>query len=96
LIGYAILQMGSSFVRPTLNGLISKCAPRGAQGLIFGVTQTLMALTQIIAPLLSGALIEAGLYRMWAWLGALVGLAGLILISVSQKASSNKIPFPKK
>ncbi len=88
LLGYVLVQGGSSFIRPTINGLISKNAPRGAQGYMFGITQTLMAMTQIVAPLISGALIENQLYSIWAWLSGVIGLIGLAAILALPKRSA--------
>jgi DHA1 family tetracycline resistance protein-like MFS transporter len=84
LVGYTLIQGGASFARPMLNGLISKSAPNNAQGFIFGVTQTLMALSQIIAPLMSGALIEARHESTWAWLSGAIALIGLVLINLAK------------
>jgi fucose permease len=80
IAGYTLIQCGASFLRATLNGLISRTAPRHMQGTIFGVTQTLLALAAIGAPLVSGALIETEHYSSWAWVSAFVALAGLFLI----------------
>jgi DHA1 family tetracycline resistance protein-like MFS transporter len=94
LIGYTFIQTGASFARPMLHGLISKSAPGNAQGFIFGVTQTLMALSQIIAPLMSGALIQANHESTWAWLSGGIALLGLALINFARPLESELQPAP--
>jgi DHA1 family tetracycline resistance protein-like MFS transporter len=84
VVGYTFVQSGCSFVRPSLMGVISKCAPAHAQGLVFGTTQTLMALSQIIAPLVGGALIESGHYAGWAWTAGVVAALGCASMVFSQ------------
>jgi multidrug resistance protein len=84
VLGYTMVQVGCSFTRPALIGVISKCAPAYAQGVVFGATQTLMALSQIVAPLMSGALIGAAHYTTWALICALVAALGSLSVAISK------------
>lgn len=85
VLGYTLVQVGCSFTRPALMGVISKNAPAYAQGLVFGATQTLMALTQIIAPLISGMLIQSSHYAAWAWTCGLIAALGSISVAIAHK-----------
>jgi MFS family permease len=75
-------------LRPALTSLITQSADRREQGVIIGLTQSLMSVAQITAPLIAGVLIgradmhapgapENHLFlTMWAvWAGVLSGLA---------------------
>lgn len=90
ILGYTMVQVGCSFTRPSLMGLISKCAPPYAQGLVFGSSQTLLAISQIIAPLISGALIESGHYSSWAWTAAAIALAAVISVGISSSEKKSE------
>jgi MFS family permease len=84
VLGYTFVQVGCSFTRPSLTGVISKAAPAHAQGLVFGTTQTLMSISQIVAPLVSGLLIEHGHYSSWAWTCAVVAMAGAFSVGAAR------------
>ena len=79
----ALSSMGGAGLRPALTSLITQKAGRREQGVIIGLTQSLMSIAQITAPIISGILINAndkfhdGRYlTIWAvWSGALAGAA---------------------
>lgn len=63
-------------LRPALTSSITRQAGRREQGVIIGLTQSLMSIAQIIAPLISGMLIDRHLLTTWAiWAAVLAGLA---------------------
>ncbi|HTU43523.1 MAG TPA: MFS transporter [Bryobacteraceae bacterium] len=74
---------GGAGLRPALTSIITQKAGRREQGVIIGLTQSLMSIGQITAPIISGLLINAsdtfhdGRYlTIWAvWAGALAGAA---------------------
>lgn len=78
-----ISSLGGAGLRPALTSLITQKAGRREQGVIIGLTQSLMSIAQITAPIISGLLINAndkfhdGRYlTIWAvWGGALAGAA---------------------
>ncbi len=57
-----MLGMSNGLAQPTLSGLISKNAPAGIVGGVFGVTQALGSLARILGPLVSNPLFEV---RPW-------------------------------
>ena len=71
-----VLAMGG-LVRPTLTSLVTHATPRGEQGMILGLTQSLMSVSQITAPPLGGLLIEHQLLTTWGIAAAAIALAGL-------------------
>ena len=71
-----VLAMGG-LVRPTLTSLVTHATPRGEQGMILGLTQSLMSVSQITAPPLGGLLIEHQLLTGWGLAAAAIALAGL-------------------
>jgi multidrug resistance protein len=63
-------------LRPALTSSITQQAGRREQGVIIGLTQSLMSVAQIIAPLISGMLIDRHYLTTWAiWAAILAGLA---------------------
>lgn len=73
----AFNSIGGAALRPALTSLVTQRAGRRDQGLIMGLTQSLMSVAQITTPLISGLLIEHGYLTPWAVLAGL--LAGLAL-----------------
>lgn len=78
-----ISSVGGAGLRPALTSLITQKAGRREQGVIIGLTQSLMSIAQITAPIISGLLIDANdkfhdgrFLTIWAiWAGALAGFA---------------------
>jgi len=72
----SFISIGGAALRPALTSLITQKAGRREQGLIIGLTQSLMSLAQITSPVISGILIEHRFLTTWAvWAGILSGLA---------------------
>ncbi len=67
---------GGAALRPALTSAITQQAGRREQGVIIGLTQSLMSVAQIVAPLISGMLIDRHYLTLWAfWAAFLAGLA---------------------
>ncbi len=74
VIGFA--GIGGAGLRPALTSLVTQSAGRREQGVILGLTQSLMSIAQIVAPLISGVLIQHHFLTAWAvWAGVLGGAA---------------------
>ncbi|MBV9084360.1 MAG: MFS transporter [Acidobacteriaceae bacterium] len=83
IIGFSAI--GASGLRPTLTSLITQRAGKREQGVIIGLTQSLMSIAQITAPVLAGFLIDLSdlhssykrfYLTIWAvWAGVLSALA---------------------
>jgi MFS family permease len=72
----SLTSIGAAALRPALTSLITQRAGRREQGLIIGLTQSLMSIAQITAPVISGILIQRHFLTSWAvWAGILSGLA---------------------
>lgn len=80
-VGQLLVVSGLSSIfgaglRPALTSLVTQSAGKREQGVILGLTQSLMSIAQILAPLISGVLIERHLLTAWAvWAGLLAGAA---------------------
>ena len=80
-VGQLLVVSGFSSVfgaglRPALTSLVTQKAGKREQGVILGLTQSLMSIAQILAPLISGVLIERRFLTAWAvWAGLLAGAA---------------------
>ena len=95
VIGYAGLGIASSFIllmvtgtlaafgngviRPALTSLITQQASRQEQGVVLGVTQSLMSMASIVSPIIGGLLIERHLLKEWAWVAAGLAAVGVAL-----------------
>lgn len=74
----AINSYGSGVLRPSVTSLITQQADKREQGVVLGLTQSIMSICQIVGPAVAGALIDRGLLTTWALSIAAVSLAGLL------------------
>lgn len=78
-----LANVGAAGLRPALTSVITQKAGKREVGVVIGLTQSLMSVAQIIAPILSGLLIDADdkyhdqrFLVVWAvWAGILAGMA---------------------
>jgi MFS family permease len=85
LVVTTVSSLGGAGLRPALTSLITQKAARREQGVIIGLTQSLMSIAQITAPIISGFLINAndrfhdGRYlTIWALWGGVLAAAALL------------------
>ncbi|MFO0561538.1 MAG: MFS transporter [Polyangiales bacterium] len=83
-----ITAFGNGAIRPSLTGLASQQAAPHEQGTVLGLVQSLSSLASIIAPIVSGTLIE----RRWmlAW-PALPAVLALVALAVGTRGSAKTI-----
>jgi MFS family permease len=72
-----VASFGSGAVRPALTSLVTRNASRSEQGEVLGVNQSVVSLTQVVAPIVSGHLIEWHYLNGWALSIGGAALAGL-------------------
>ncbi len=70
---------GTGGLRPALTSLITQKAGKREQGVVLGLTQSLTSVSQIIAPIIAGSLIDGGHLVAWAMCVALTALIGMIV-----------------
>ena len=58
-----VSSYGMGVLRPSLTSLITQQAGRREQGVVLGLTQSIMSISQIVAPVIAGALIEQEIAR---------------------------------
>lgn len=66
IVASTISSIGNAPLRPALTSLITRRVSADEQGLVLGLSQSLNALAQIVAPLLAGLLIARGSLSAWA------------------------------
>ena len=71
--------MGHGILRPTLTSQITQRVSRSEQGVVLGLNQSLQSVSQIVAPLIGGFLIEHGQLVAWAALAAVVSFGALLV-----------------
>jgi MFS transporter, DHA1 family, tetracycline resistance protein len=74
-----ISSYGSGVIRPAVTALITHQAGRREQGVVLGLTQSLTSISQIVAPLIAGALIDREWLAAWALGIAAVAFCGLLV-----------------
>ena len=74
-----ISSFGTGVLRPALTSLITQRARREEQGVVLGLTQSLMSVAQIIGPAIGGYLIDHELLKTWAIAGASMTLIGYLI-----------------
>ncbi len=88
----AVSSIGGAGLRPALTSLVTQKAGKREQGVIIGLTQSLMSVAQITAPIISGLLIDHRYLTTWAvWAGVLAGLA---LFFEPRKYITNRSALP--
>jgi MFS family permease len=73
-----INSYGAGVVRPALTSLITQQAGKREQGVVLGLTQSLTSVSQIVAPIIAGALINGEHLAAWAFVTAFFALGGLL------------------
>jgi MFS family permease len=93
-----LAAFGNSVLRPVLTSLITQHAGRQEQGMVLGITQSLMSLASIVAPVASGLLIQHGMLATWAWAAAALACVGVIISRQGwaeySQASTNPVGAP--
>jgi MFS family permease len=79
LVASTFASFGNAVLRPSLSSLVTQAAGRGEQGVVIGLTQSLMSVAQITAPPLAGMLIGARLLGTWAFVAATAAGAGAVV-----------------
>lgn len=78
LIVAAIVAFATGVLRPALTSLITQYAGKHEQGGVLGLTQSLQSIGSIVAPFLSGLLIDHGHLAGWACMAAAATAMGLL------------------
>lgn len=76
MFAITINTIGNAILRPAISGMLSKNATNTQQGIVFGISQTLMSIANIICPIISGQLIGLNLNNVWCLLIAITSLIG--------------------
>ena len=74
-----LAAFGNGVIRPALTSLITQQAGRQEQGAVLGITQSLMSMASIVAPIVGGLLIEKQMLKEWAWAAAGLAAVGVAL-----------------
>ena len=74
-----LAAFGNGVIRPALTSLITQQAGRQEQGVVLGITQSLMSMASIVSPIVAGLLIEHQLLTEWAWVAAGLAAIGVAL-----------------
>ena len=93
-----LAAFGNGVIRPALTSLITQQAGRQEQGVVLGITQSLMSMASIVSPIVAGLLIERHLLKEWAWVAAGLAAIGVALsregLGLYATASADSIGAP--
>lgn len=73
-----VTSVGSAFIRPAATTLLTQAVPQTEQGAVLGASQLVMSLSQILGPLIAGALVEKALYVPYGFASAGFAALGLL------------------
>lgn len=82
-------SFGNAVIRPVLTSLVTQRGGRHEQGVILGLTGSLASIAMVVAPIISGLLIQKGQLMAWAWVASLGAGLGLC---VARWGSSRALP----
>jgi len=77
LAASTVNSYGMGVLRPSLTSLITQQAGKREQGVVLGLTQSIMSISQIVAPVIAGALIQREMLAGWA-----LGIGGVALLGL--------------
>jgi MFS family permease len=77
LAASTVNSYGMGVLRPSLTSLITQQAGKREQGVVLGLTQSIMSISQIVAPVIAGALIQREMLAGWA-----LGVGGAALLGL--------------
>ena len=80
LVASTFASLGNAVLRPALSSLVTHQAGPREQGVVLGLTQSLVSVAQISAPLIGGLLIGRGLLSAWALVAASAAGVGLLMV----------------
>lgn len=78
LLGASTVNSLSGVLRPALTSLITQQADKREQGVVLGLTQSITSVSQIIAPLIAGSLIDHQQLAAWALATAAAAFLGML------------------
>jgi MFS transporter, DHA1 family, tetracycline resistance protein len=79
IISATVATFGQGALRPALTAQITHQSGRDEQGLVLGISQSLMSVAQIVAPLITGFLIGRDLLYVWALMAGTAAVLGFLL-----------------
>ncbi len=78
LLGACTVNSCSGVLRPAVTSLITQQAGKREQGVVLGLTQSITSISQIVAPVIAGSLIDREQLGAWALATAGVAFLGML------------------
>lgn len=92
LLAGTVSSFGNGVLRPTLTSLITQQVDRSEQGVVLGLNQSLLSLSQILGPAMAGWLIDHGQLSVWALLSGAFAALGLAINRAVPRPQSATAP----
>jgi MFS family permease len=90
---FGVMGLGAGIAGPSRDLLVRQATPPGATGRVYGVVYSGLDVGMTIAPLVFGALMDAGAYR-GVWLGVALAQLALIATAFNVKRNWRRAPGP--
>ena len=79
VIAVLCISTGDALAKPTYLAALSTHVPSERQGVVLGAAQSLLAVTDIIAPVLGGFILGYALYSLWIGIAVVVAIVGALI-----------------
>jgi len=79
VIAIVFVSVGDALAKPTYLAAMSVHVPARRQGVVFGASQALLALMDVVSPVLGGFILGYALYGVWIGIAVAVALVGTVL-----------------
>jgi len=79
VLAVLFVSTGDALAKPTYLAALSIHVPSQRQGVVLGAAQSLVAVTDIIAPVLGGFILGYALYSLWIGLALTVAITGAVI-----------------
>ncbi|WP_313196107.1 MFS transporter [Shinella zoogloeoides] len=79
IVAVVCVSTGDALAKPTYLAALSIHVPSERQGVVLGAAQSLLAVTDIVAPVLGGFILGYALYSLWIGIAVAVAIVGAII-----------------
>jgi DHA1 family tetracycline resistance protein-like MFS transporter len=79
VLAILLVSTGDALAKPTYLAALSIHVPTERQGVVLGAAQSLVAVTDIIAPILGGFILGYALYSLWIGIAMAVAITGAVI-----------------
>ncbi|MBS2023498.1 MAG: MFS transporter [Deltaproteobacteria bacterium] len=87
VLAATVSSFGNGVLRPNLTAILTHQVGRNEQGTLLGLTQSLLSVAQIVAPIIAGFLIHQDQLAAWGLFAAVLAAAAIVIAPREAKAA---------